>query len=124
MDKLNLGKLTTESRNQNTLDIDKVSTIEMVRIINEEDKKVALAVEKEIPQIAKAIDGIVERAKKIVSEATGLNIEEATKVLNETNFDVKLAIFMTLSKLDKEEAKSKLDESKGYIAKALELVNA
>jgi N-acetylmuramic acid 6-phosphate (MurNAc-6-P) etherase len=31
---------------------------------------------------------------------------------------------MTLSKLDKEEAKSKLDESKGYIAKALELVNA
>ena len=303
MDKLNLGKLTTESRNQNTLDIDKVSTIEMVRIINEEDKKVALAVEKEIPQIAKAIDGIVERmhkggrlvyigagtsgrlgildasecpptygvseelvqgiiaggmeaifraqegaedsrelavsdlkskdlndtdivvglaasgrtpyviggleyansigaltvsvtcnadsevskcssiaiapvvgpevvtgstrlksgtaqklvlnmlstgsmiklgkvygnlmvdvqstneklverAKKIVSEATGLNIEEATKILNETNFDVKLAIFMTLSKLDKEEAKSKLDESKGYIAKALELVNA
>ncbi|MBQ8997569.1 MAG: N-acetylmuramic acid 6-phosphate etherase, partial [Clostridium sp.] len=67
---------------------------------------------------------LVERAKKIVSEATGLNIEEATKVLNETNFDVKLAIFMTLSKLDKEEAKSKLDESKGYIAKALDLVNA
>ena len=64
MDKLNLGKLTTESRNQNTLDIDKVSTIEMVRIINEEDKKVALAVEKEIPQIAKAIDGIVERMHK------------------------------------------------------------
>ena len=303
MDKLNLGKLTTESRNQNTLDIDKVSTIEMVRIINEEDKKVALAVEKEIPQIAKAIDGIVERmhkggrlvyigagtsgrlgildasecpptygvseelvqgiiaggmeaifraqegaedsrelavsdlkskalnntdivvglaasgrtpyviggleyansigaltisvtcnddsevskcssiaiapvvgpevvtgstrlksgtaqklvlnmlstgsmiklgkvygnlmvdvqstneklverAKKIVSEATGLSIEESTKVLNETNFDVKLAIFMTLSKLDKEEAKSKLEESKGYIAKALDLVNA
>ena len=40
MDKLNLGKLTTESRNQNTLDIDKVSTIEMLQKINEEDKKV------------------------------------------------------------------------------------
>jgi len=303
MDKLNLGKLTTESRNQNTLDIDKVSTIEMLTKINEEDKKVAIAVEKEIPQIANAIDRtvermqnggrliyigagtsgrlgildasecpptygvseelvqgviaggteaifraqegaedskelavkdlkernlnendvvvgiaasgrtpyviggleyaneigaltvsvtcnkdsevskcakisiapvvgpevvtgstrlksgtaqklvlnmlstgsmiklgkvygnlmvdvqttnekLVERAKKIVSEATGLNIEESTKVLNETNFDVKLAIFMVLSSLDKNEAKSKLDEAKGYIAKALSLVNA
>ncbi|MBQ6631400.1 MAG: N-acetylmuramic acid 6-phosphate etherase [Romboutsia sp.] len=303
MDKLNLGKLTTESRNQNTLDIDKVSTIEMLTKINEEDKKVAIAVEKEIPQIANAIDAtvermqsggrliyigagtsgrlgildasecpptygvseelvqgviaggheaifraqegaedskelavadlkernlnendvvvgiaasgrtpyvigaleyaneigaltvsvtcnkdsevskcakisiapvvgpevvtgstrlksgtaqklvlnmlstgsmiklgkvygnlmvdvqttnekLVERAKKIVSEATGLSIEESTKVLNETNFDVKLAIFMVLSNLDKNEAKAKLDEAKGYIAKALTLVNA
>ena len=303
MDKLNLGKLTTESRNQNTLDIDKVSTIEMLQKINEEDKKVAIAVEKEIPQIANAIDKtvermqnggrliyigagtsgrlgildasecpptygvseelvqgviaggkeaifraqegaedskelavkdlkernlnendvvvgiaasgrtpyviggleyaneigaltvsvtcnkdsevskcakisiapvvgpevvtgstrlksgtaqklvlnmlstgsmiklgkvygnlmvdvqttnekLVERAKKIVSEATGLNIEDSTKVLNETNFDVKLAIFMVLSSLDKNEAKAKLDEAKGYIAKALTLVNA
>lgn len=63
-DKLNLKSLTTESRNQNTLDIDKVSTIEMVKKINEEDKKVAEAVEKELPQIAEAIDGIVERLKK------------------------------------------------------------
>ncbi len=303
MDKLNLGKLTTESRNQNTLDIDKVSTIEMLTKINEEDKKVAIAVEKEIAQIANAIDAtvermqsggrliyigagtsgrlgildasecpptygvseelvqgviaggheaifraqegaedskelavadlkernlnendvvvgiaasgrtpyvigaleyaneigaltvsvtcnkdsevskcakisiapvvgpevvtgstrlksgtaqklvlnmlstgsmiklgkvygnlmvdvqttnekLVERAKKIVSEATGLSIEESTKVLNETNFDVKLAIFMVLSNLDKNEAKAKLDEAKGYIAKALTLVNA
>ena len=303
MDKLNLDKLTTESRNQNTLDIDKVSTIEMLQKINEEDKKVALAVEKEIPQIADAIDKtvermhnggrliyigagtsgrlgildasecpptygvseelvqgviaggqeaifraqegaedskelavkdlkernitsndvvvgiaasgrtpyviggleyaneigaltvsitcnkdsevskcakisiapvvgpevvtgstrlksgtaqklvlnmlstgsmiklgkvygnlmvdvqttnekLVERAKKIVSEATGLNIEESTKILNETNFDVKLAIFMVLSNLDKNEAKAKLDEAKGYIAKALILANA
>ena len=66
----------------------------------------------------------VERAKKIVSEATGLNIEESTKILNETNFDVKLAIFMVLSNLDKNEAKAKLDEAKGYIAKALILANA
>ena len=303
MDKLNLGKLTTESRNQNTLDIDKVSTIEMLTKINEEDKKVAIAVEKEIPQIANAIDAtvermqsggrliyigagtsgrlgildasecpptygvseelvqgviaggheaifraqegaedskelavadlkernlnendvvvgiaasgrtpyvigaleyaneigaltvsvtcnkdsevskcakisiapvvgpevvtgstrlksgtaqklvlnmlstgsmiklgkvygnlmvdvqttnekLVERAKKIVSEATGLSIDESTKVLNETNFDVKLAIFMVLSNLDKNEAKAKLDEANGYIAKALTLVNA
>lgn len=64
MDRLNLGKLTTESRNENTLNIDKVSTSEMVKIINNEDKKVAEAVERELPQIAEAIDGIVERMHK------------------------------------------------------------
>lgn len=64
MDKLNLSKLTTESRNQNTLNIDKVSTLEMVKMINEEDKKVANAIEIELPQIAEAIDGIVERMQK------------------------------------------------------------
>ncbi|MGL5084906.1 MAG: N-acetylmuramic acid 6-phosphate etherase [Clostridium sp.] len=64
MDRLNLGKLTTESRNENTLNIDKVSTLEMVKIINSEDKKVAEAVERELPQIAEAIDGIVERMHK------------------------------------------------------------
>ncbi|MGL6167486.1 MAG: N-acetylmuramic acid 6-phosphate etherase [Fusobacteriaceae bacterium] len=64
MDKLNLKSLTTESRNQNTINIDSVSTAEMVKIINDEDKKVAEAVQVELPQIASAIDGIVERMKK------------------------------------------------------------
>ncbi|MCR6514019.1 N-acetylmuramic acid 6-phosphate etherase [Clostridium sp. LY3-2] len=64
MDRLNLGKLTTESRNSNTLNIDKVSTLEMVKMINNEDKKVAEAVEKELPAIAEAIDGIVDRINK------------------------------------------------------------
>uniref|UniRef100_UPI00387DD473 N-acetylmuramic acid 6-phosphate etherase n=1 Tax=Candidatus Cetobacterium colombiensis TaxID=3073100 RepID=UPI00387DD473 len=64
VDKLNLKSLTTETRNENTMDIDQVSTMEMVKKINDEDKKVALAVEKELPQIAGAIDGIVERMKK------------------------------------------------------------
>lgn len=298
MDKLNLSKLTTESRNQDTLNIDKVSTIEMVKMINEEDKKVAQAIEKELIQIAQAIDEIVERiqrggrliyigagtsgrlgildasecpptygvseelvqgliaggqeaifrakegaedskelavtdledknlnendtvvgiaasgrtpyviggleyanqigaltvsvtcnadsqvakeakiaispvvgpevvtgstrlksgtaqklvlnmlstgsmikmgkvygnlmvdvkatneklverSKKIVCEATGATFEEASKILNETNFDVKLSIFMILSNLEKEEAKIKLEQHKGYIARAL-----
>lgn len=64
MDKLNLGKLTTESRNENTMNIDKVSTFEMVKLINNEDKKVAEAIEKELPKVAEAIDGIVERMHK------------------------------------------------------------
>ena len=44
MSDLKLDKLTTESRNLNTSNIDKVSTLEMVKIINNEDKKVAEAV--------------------------------------------------------------------------------
>ncbi len=298
MDRLNLKKLTTESRNKNTMDIDRVSTLEMVKLINNEDKRVAEAVENELPKIAEAIDcisermnkggrliyigagtsgrlgildasecpptfgiseeivqGIIaggkeaifrakegaedskelavedlknknitendtivgiaasgrtpyviggleyankigaltisvtcnansqvskaakisiapvvgaevvtgstrlksgtaqklvlnmlstgamiklgkvygnlmvdvkssnekltERAKLIVCEATGISIEEATGVLNKTGFDVKLAIFMILSKLNKEEARIILDQNKGYIAKAL-----
>ena len=41
----NFSKLTTESINPATANIDKCSTFEMIRLINEEDKKVASAVE-------------------------------------------------------------------------------
>jgi N-acetylmuramic acid 6-phosphate etherase len=298
MDRLKLKKLTTESRNENTMDIDRISTLEMVGKINNEDKKVAKAVEKELPKIAEAIDSmtlrmykggrliyigagtsgrlgildasecpptfgvseeivqgiiaggkeaifrakegaedskqlavedlksknitandtivgiaasgrtpyviggleyaneigaltvsvtcnadsevsktakisiapvvgaevitgstrlkagtaqklvlnmlstgamiklgkvygnlmvdvkssnekLVERAKLIVCEATGVDTEEAREVLDKTEFDVKLAIFMILSKLNKEQARIILDQNKGYIAKAL-----
>ncbi|WP_297639568.1 N-acetylmuramic acid 6-phosphate etherase [uncultured Clostridium sp.] len=63
MEKIDLERLITESRNENTINIDKVSTIEMIKLINDEDKKVAYAVEKELENIAKAIDGIVDRIK-------------------------------------------------------------
>ncbi|MGL5123991.1 MAG: N-acetylmuramic acid 6-phosphate etherase [Fusobacteriaceae bacterium] len=66
---------------------------------------------------------LVERAKKIVSEATGVNIDTATIYLRETNSDVKLAIFMILSKLNFNNAKEKLEKNSGYIAKALEEIN-
>ncbi|MCB2356433.1 N-acetylmuramic acid 6-phosphate etherase [Clostridium estertheticum] len=62
---------------------------------------------------------LTQRAKLIVCEATGIDIEEATEVLSKTDFDVKLAIFMILSKLNKEQARIRLDLNKGYIAKAL-----
>jgi N-acetylmuramic acid 6-phosphate etherase len=57
---VNLNKLVTESRNKNTKNIDKLTTVEMLRLINNEDKSVPLAVEKEIYNIAKAIDIIAE----------------------------------------------------------------
>ena len=51
----------TESDNPNTSEIDKVSTFEAVRLINNEDKLVAAAIEKVLPDVAIAIDRIVER---------------------------------------------------------------
>ena len=54
----------TEQENPATAEIDKVSTLDAVRLINVEDKKVAEAVAKVMPEIANAIDKIVERLQK------------------------------------------------------------
>ncbi|HYE83349.1 MAG TPA: N-acetylmuramic acid 6-phosphate etherase [Clostridia bacterium] len=59
--KVDLDKLITESRNANTVNIDNVPTLEMLRMINNEDKTVAFAVEKELDRIAEAVDKIHER---------------------------------------------------------------
>lgn len=53
----------TEQENPRTREIDRLPTLDAVRLINEEDKTVALAVEKVLPEIAAAIDRIVERLK-------------------------------------------------------------
>ena len=54
----------TEQENPRTAKIDEVSTIEAVKLINHEDKIVAEAIEKVLPEIAEAIDKIVERLQK------------------------------------------------------------
>lgn len=64
MKRINLEQLVTEGVNENTNDIDKVSTLEMLTMINEEDKKVALEVQKELPNIAKAVDEIAKAFEK------------------------------------------------------------
>ncbi len=56
-----MSEIITEYRNENTKDIDLLSTIDIVRKINEEDKLVALAVEYETPNIAKGIDIIAKQ---------------------------------------------------------------
>lgn len=58
--KIDLNKIGTESRNPRTMDIDVLPTEEIIKRINEEDKIVAFAVEKEIPRITKLVDRIVE----------------------------------------------------------------
>ena len=61
---MEIKKLTTEQRNTNSMNIDQLSTIDMVRVINNEDKLVAKAVEAELPNIAKAIEMAAERFLK------------------------------------------------------------
>lgn len=62
-DKLDLRRIATEQRNPRTAHIDELPTIDMVRLINSEDKKVAEAVELVCPQIAEAIDLIYSRLR-------------------------------------------------------------
>ncbi|MDD4211851.1 MAG: N-acetylmuramic acid 6-phosphate etherase [Bacilli bacterium] len=57
---IDLKKIGTEKRNLRTIHIDQMSTEEMVRAMNEEDKIVAYAVEAVLPQIAKTVDAIVK----------------------------------------------------------------
>ena len=53
---MEIKNLETEARNPATAHIDTMSTLDMVKTINAEDQKVALAVAGESDQIAKAID--------------------------------------------------------------------
>jgi N-acetylmuramic acid 6-phosphate etherase len=49
----------TERRNPNSTNLDKLSAEKIVRLMNREDRKVAAAVAREIPSIARAVDAIV-----------------------------------------------------------------
>ena len=55
-----LSQLVSEGRNPDTMDLDTLNSLELVTRINAQDKQVPLAVEKELPVIAKAVDAISE----------------------------------------------------------------
>jgi len=61
--KKELERLITEKRHPKTVNIDELSTIEILKVINEEDKKVAYAVEKVLPEVAKAVEEYVRALK-------------------------------------------------------------
>lgn len=61
--RLNLNGLTTEKRNPRTQRIDTLPTLEMARLMNEEDKSVPHAVERALPAIAAAIDAVEARLR-------------------------------------------------------------
>ena len=56
-------KRKTESRNPATWNIDSMPTVEMLRLINQEDQKVAQAVATQLPQIGRAVDETAQRLR-------------------------------------------------------------
>ena len=54
-----LSTLITEQRNPNSMNVDSLSALEIVQLMNQEDKQVPLAIEKCLPQIAQAVECIV-----------------------------------------------------------------
>ena len=54
-----LSTLITEQRNPNSMHVDSLSALEIVQLMNEEDKQVPLAIEKCLPQITQAVECIV-----------------------------------------------------------------
>jgi N-acetylmuramic acid 6-phosphate etherase len=61
---IDLKKISTEERNTNTTNIDMLSTIDILKMINHEDKMVAFCVEKALTQIAPLVDQIVQSFQK------------------------------------------------------------
>lgn len=51
-----LDTLVSEGRNPETMEIDTLNTFDLLKVINQEDQKVALAVEKTLPSISSAVD--------------------------------------------------------------------
>jgi len=54
----------TEQRNLASRDLDHMSSLEIVRVMNREDRRVALAIARELPAISRAVDGIVDHIRR------------------------------------------------------------
>lgn len=61
---IRLDDLTTEERNETTMRIDRMNSLELARRINEEDRKVPAAIAEVLPEIASAIDEISLRLRR------------------------------------------------------------
>jgi len=59
-----LAKLLTEQRNPASMNLDRMSTEEILRLLNAQDKLVPLAVEKEIPYIIQAVELVVSSFRR------------------------------------------------------------
>lgn len=65
---------------------------------------------------------LIERCKRIVVEATQVNIDEATVYLKKTDYNVKLAILLIRTKVEVEEGRKILKECEGYLTKAIKMI--
>lgn len=61
---MDIKKLSTEGRNPQTTDLDEMSPLEIVSVMNQEDQKVPAAIKPELPQIATAVEKISQAFKK------------------------------------------------------------
>lgn len=59
-----IAHLATEQRNPASTDLDLLDTLQLVTLINDQDARVAPAVQQELPAIARAIDAIAERMRR------------------------------------------------------------
>lgn len=57
---MDLGKLATETRNEKTMQLDRMSIAEVLKQMNEEDKKVPEAIGVALPQVEKAVAAIID----------------------------------------------------------------
>ena len=57
---INLSQLGTESRNDKTINLDQMTTEEVLIAMNEEDKTVAHSIEKVLPEIADAVKFVID----------------------------------------------------------------
>jgi len=64
-----------------------------------------------------------ERAKKMVCSITDVSYEDAEEVLNQTDFDVKLATVMILTDVSKQEAEKLIVNSGGFVREAVKLAS-
>ena len=60
---MNIGSLVSETRNPQTMDLDALSTLELVNRFNQQDTLVALAVKETLPEVAKAVDAAAQALK-------------------------------------------------------------
>ena len=60
---LNLNNMSTESRNRNTMDLDLMTPLEIVTVMNQEDAKVPAAITPALPSIARCVSWAIESIK-------------------------------------------------------------
>ena len=61
---VNLTGMTTETRNEASSDLDIMTSLEIVTLMNSEDSKIAAAVGAQLPEIARAVDLCVDSLEK------------------------------------------------------------
>lgn len=64
MSQVKIDHLTTEKRNPLTMELDQLSPLEIVSLMNQEDAKVAMAIRDQLPTVAKAVEMITNQLKQ------------------------------------------------------------